>query len=87
MSRTMIGVLCGAVLVAALIYTTVRETGVSCDVCMEFEGRSACNTAAAPDLEQARMQATTGACTSLAGGVTDSLRCSRTPPTSVKCSE
>jgi hypothetical protein len=87
MSRTLLGVLCGAILFAALIYTTLRDTEVSCEVCIEFEGRSACNTAAGPDVALARMQATSGACASLSSGVTNSIRCNSTPPASVQCLE
>jgi hypothetical protein len=87
MSRIMAGVVFGAILFAALIYTTLDQTGVDCKVCIDFEGRSACESASAPDRVQARMQATTGACTRLSSGVTDSMRCGRASPTLVECSE
>ena len=87
MSRTMTGVIFVAILLGALIYTTIDQTGVTCKVCIDFEGRSACNTASAPDRAQARMQAATGACTGMSSGVTDSIRCGSTPPSLVECSE
>ncbi len=87
MVRTATGVVLGAILLAALIYTTVDQTGAECEVCIQFQGRTACDTASAPDVTQARMQATTGACTFLASGVTDSIRCGNSQPTKVVCSE
>jgi hypothetical protein len=87
MTRIITGLVLGAIFLAALIYTTLDQTGAECTVCIEFRGKSQCETAAGPDVAAATAQAATGACTFLSGGVTDSIRCTATTPVSVKCSE
>ena len=83
----LVGIAIGAAVVAVLYYATVAETQVSCEVCIEFAGRSDCRTAAGRDREEAIQGASSVACTVLSGGVTEGLRCQRTPPRSVHCSE
>ena len=85
MARTIVGVVLGLGFLAALVVTTLRETRVECEVCLEYAGRSECRTASGGDAEQARMQALTSVCTVLASGVTRGLECQRTPPRSVRC--
>jgi hypothetical protein len=82
-----IGLLVAAAFLAALVLATRREAAVECTVCMEFEGRSACRTAAAPEREAALRGAATTACAILASGVTRGLQCDRTPPRSVQCTD
>lgn len=57
----------------------------TCEVCMEYEGRSQCRTAAAATIELAREGAITNACAFISGGVTESMACHRQTPTSEKC--
>lgn len=85
MNRILLGVLLVAALFGALVYTTVKQSGVECAVCMTYNGRSACETVSGPDRPLAQMQATTTACTHLSSGVTESIRCGSTPPDSVEC--
>ena len=70
---------------AALLYATFGLGGIDCEVCINYRGRSECRTVTAPDREQAIAQATSTACALLSGGVTDSMECSRTAPTSLRC--
>jgi hypothetical protein len=72
-----------AVLVV-LVYTTLGNRRYRCEVCMAFQGRSACRTAGASTEEQALRTATENACALISSGVTDSIACDNTPPTSVK---
>ena len=83
--RTVAGLIVGLVFVAALVYATLSETGVECDVCVEFNGRSACRTSTASDRDGAIRGAVSNACKVLAGGVTQSIACDKTPPTKVVC--
>jgi hypothetical protein len=53
-------------------------------VCIAFNGRSACRTAAGATEEFARRTAITNACGEIASGVTDSIACENTQPTSVR---
>jgi hypothetical protein len=87
MNRILVGVLLVAALLAALVYTTLDQTGVECSVCVTYNGRSACETVAGPDRPLAKMQATTTACTHLSSGVTESIRCGNTVPDKVECTQ
>lgn len=87
MNRIVIGLLLGAAFVAALVYTTIAQTGVECRVCITYRGQTACETVVGPDRSLAQMQATSTACTHLSSGVTDSIRCTGTPADSVACTE
>lgn len=75
------------VFIAALLYATFGMRGVDCEVCIEYRGRSDCRTVTAPDREQAIAQAISTVCASISGGVTDSMACGRTPPTTLRCDE
>jgi len=54
-----------------------------CEVCITFNGRTACRTAGASTEAQAVRTATENACAQIASGVTDSMACESTPPQSV----
>jgi hypothetical protein len=70
---------------AALAFATWTEAGVSCEVCLDFGGESACRSAAGADREAAVRSAVASACAVLARGVTQSFACDATPPRSVEC--
>ncbi|MGA3026171.1 MAG: hypothetical protein ABSF98_15495 [Bryobacteraceae bacterium] len=73
----------GAV-VAALIRSTMNLAQYRVEVCMDYQGRSSCRTAAGSTEEFALRSATDNACALIATGVTDSMACDRTPPRSVR---
>jgi hypothetical protein len=54
------------------------------EVCMDFEGRSSCRTAAGSTEEFALRSATDNACALIATGVTDTMACTRSQPRSVR---
>jgi hypothetical protein len=85
--RVAIGILLAAAFFAALAWATLRETAVSCEVCVAFQGRSACRTSSGPAAEEATAMAHSVACAELSSGVTQGMACRRTPPTSVACGE
>lgn len=87
MQRTLLGVLLALGLFGALVYMTIAQADVRCEVCIVFQGRQACEAATAPDREQAQLQATATACSMLTGGVTESIRCSKTLPQSLYCDD
>ena len=70
---------------AAMIFATLREAGVHCEVCIDFEGRSACGSSTAADRSFAVSNATMNACAVLSGGVSQGIRCDQTPPRSLRC--
>ena len=69
---------------AVLIYSTMGLKRHRVEVCITFQGRTSCRTAAAATREQALRTATDNACALLASGMSDSMACSGTPPKSVK---
>lgn len=85
MARKAIGAVLGLAFVATVVWSALRATQVECEVCVEFHGRSACSTAQAVDRPQAEMQAHSGACSQVTGGVTDTLECDRTPAVRQVC--
>jgi hypothetical protein len=72
-----------AAVLAVLIFTTIGTNKFRCEVCITFNGRTACRTAAASTEAQAARTATENACAQIASGVTDSMACESTPPTSL----
>jgi hypothetical protein len=73
-----------ALVLMVLIYTTMGNARYRCEVCISYQNRTACRTAAAATDAQALRTATENACAQIASGVTDSIACENTPPQSVK---
>ena len=72
-------------LVGYLTYITMSPNEVTCEVCMEFRGRTECRKATGKDREEAQMTAAATACGMLTGGVGEAFACPNTPPKSVTC--
>jgi hypothetical protein len=72
------------VVVAALIRSTMNLAQYRVEVCMDYNGRTSCRTAAGSTEEFALRSATGNACALIASGVTDSMGCERTAPRSVR---
>jgi hypothetical protein len=72
--------------VGAVIYTTMSasSTRYRVEVCVEFEGRRECRTAAAATEQNALRTAQDNACALISSGVTDTIACGNTMPSSVK---
>jgi hypothetical protein len=72
--------------IVALVIAASLEVGqVRCEVCIEFRGNRACRAVDGESEEQARVSAINNACALLASGVTDTMACERTPPSSLEC--
>ena len=84
-ARVWTGAALGAAFVAALVWSTCQQAGVTCEVCVDYRGASACRSVAAADAAEATRQGQANACALLARGVTQGLECDRTPPRSVRC--
>jgi hypothetical protein len=80
----LIGVLLLVIFMAAVVYGTLGLRKYRVEVCMTFQGQMNCRVAAAATKEQALRTATDNACALLASGMTASIQCSSTPPTSVR---
>jgi hypothetical protein len=85
MARTAIGLAIGASFVAAVLWYAFDATRVECEICVDYKGRSACSISRAADLATAEMQAHSGACSQVAGGVTETLECDRTVASVRRC--
>jgi len=75
----------GGVFAGGLVWSTVREQGVRCEICITFGGRTACRSATGADRNRAVYGARQAACAVLSGGVTQGMQCDRTPPDSLTC--
>ena len=72
-------------LIAFIVYSATGLGTVSCEVCVEFHGRSSCPTAAGPTEDEAVKTAWATACSDIAGGRTEGIACQNTKPKSVSC--
>jgi hypothetical protein len=85
--RAVVGVILGAIFIAVVVYATLGESQVRCEVCVDYRGGSECRSSSAIDRETSISGAVSAACAVLSGGVTDGIACSATPPRSVRCDD
>jgi hypothetical protein len=71
-------------LIALIAYSAMQGQSYRVQVCMAFNGRTACKTVRAKSEEGALRAGAGNACADIASGVTDSMRCEQAPPQSVK---
>ena len=69
-----------------IVMRSMSVAKVECEVCITFDGQSRCGKASSETRELARQSATTAACATLAGGMTESIRCQNTTPDRAVCS-
>ena len=70
-----------------VVYRTLHLQGVRCEVCITYNGLSQCRTVEGERQEDVHQAAVNNVCAYLAGGVTDGMACTRTPPTRSECGE
>ena len=68
-----------------IVYSSMALDQFSCEVCMEFRGKTDCRKAVGASEGEALRTALDTACAQLSSGMTDTIACSRTPPKSVAC--
>ena len=73
--------------IGLVVYLSTRVAHHECRVCVTFNGRTLCRTAASGTEKAAIESAVTSACSGLASGMTDSIKCENTRPDSVACSK
>lgn len=71
--------------VALVVYSSFQVSQWECDLCITFDGQQACVKVTGATEVEGRRTAMDTACGQLASGVTDTLRCGRTPPDRVQC--
>ena len=79
-----IGVGFALLFVGILTYSMLDLRKNRVEVCVTFGGRSACRQASGATRNEAIRTATENACTMLASGMTDSMQCGATEPSSIK---
>ncbi len=72
-------------LLGVLLYLSLSSSAIECTVCVTFDGRTECRSARAATRDESIRTASATACAVLATGMAESLRCERTPPTSMAC--
>ncbi len=72
------------VFIGAVVYSTFGLRKHRVEVCMEFNGRTNCRTAAGETPDRAKTAAIQNACALIASGVGDSIACQNRPPVSLK---
>ncbi len=87
MARTTISIAIGVAFVSAVIWYALDATHIECEICVDYKGRHACSISRAADLATAEMQAHSGACSQVTGGVTETLECDRISASLRRCSE
>lgn len=80
----LIGILIFVAILAMIVYSTMSMASHRVEVCMQFNGRTACKTTAGQTEDYALRTAKSNACADIASGVTDSMACERSEPVSVK---
>jgi hypothetical protein len=73
-----------AAFLALLVYSTVSGPRYRVEVCMAYEGRTACRTVSAKSETAAVRAGSDNACADIASGVTDTMRCLAAEPKSVR---
>ncbi len=85
MNKTVaIGIGFVAIVVAFLIYSSMHIAKSRVEVCVAFGGRTSCRTASADTREHALRSAQSNACALIASGVTDTMQCEHSDPTSIQ---
>lgn len=67
-----------------MLYSTLHGPRYRVEVCMTYQGRTACKTVNAKSEMAALRSGTENACADIASGVTDTVRCQESEPQSVR---
>lgn len=74
-----------AAVIAVFFYMSTARATEECAVCVEFQGRSNCATAAGRTPAEATETAHTTACGPVASGMNETIACGNRAPVSVQC--
>ena len=74
-----------AAVIALFFYMTTAHANEECTVCVEFQGRSNCATAAGATAAEATETAHSTACGPVARGMNETIACGNRAPVSVQC--
>jgi hypothetical protein len=82
---TMITLAVLALIVVLFFYMSTASAHEECTVCMEFQGRSNCASAAGSTPAEATETAQRTACGPIANGMNETIACENHEPVSVQC--
>lgn len=74
-----------AAFVVFLAWSMLSAQKVTCEVCMDYQGRRNCASASAVSEEEAFASARNTACGPIAFGMNESIACGNTPPATRQC--
>jgi hypothetical protein len=74
-----------ALIVALFFYMSTASANEECTVCVEFQGRSNCATAAGSTSAEATETAHRTACGPIVSGMNETIACDNREPVSVQC--
>ncbi len=74
-----------AAVIALFFYMSTARANQECTVCVEFQGRSNCATAAGRTAAEATETAHSTACGPVASGMNETIACGNRAPVSVQC--
>lgn len=80
----LLGVLLLVAVVSLLVWSSMGLSEFRVEVCVTFEGQSACRVAQGATREAAQRQAMDNACSMLTSGVTGTISCLQAGPESVR---
>jgi hypothetical protein len=78
-----VGIVFLLVVLGVIVYSSMTMAGYRVEVCVTYQGRSACRTASGSTEEFATRTATANACAQIASGVTDTIACQNATPDKV----
>ncbi|HSR68955.1 MAG TPA: hypothetical protein VLU25_13540 [Acidobacteriota bacterium] len=84
MKSKFVGLTLAVLFVAYLLWSSLGLDRVTVEICLDYNGNSACRTASGANQEEAVRTAVDVACAVLAAGRDDSIACNDTKPTSVR---
>lgn len=74
-----------AVIIALFFYMSTAHATQECTVCVAFNGRSNCATAAGSTVAEATQTAHSTACGPVVSGMNETIACGNRAPVSVQC--
>ena len=83
----LVGGVFALLLLGAIGYFSLGLEQFTCEVCMDFQGRTQCRTASGADRPTAVQTARDNACAFLVHSKTEGFLCGQTPPARITCQE
>lgn len=82
--EAIVGLIVVVTIVTAVVYSTMQLRQHTCRVCVTYNGRTNCAKVSGSTKEEAIQTGISTACAPISSGVTQTIQCGNTPPTSVE---